>query len=53
MLTGYPISIYSYYMTDIGNNWGYIDENGKWTGAIRLGMDGVSAGAGDIIKMTS
>ena len=42
-----------YYKTDIGNNWGYIDGNGNWVGAIKLVMYGVSAGAGNIITMTS
>ena len=40
--TRYPNFVYSYYITDIGNNWGHIDNTGNWTGAIRMVKDGVS-----------
>ena len=38
-----PFLFYSYHVTDIGNNFGYIDEHGNWTGAIRLIIDRASA----------
>ena len=43
LLTGWQTFVYSYHTTNIGNNWGYVDMNGSWTGAIRMVMDGVSA----------